>query len=181
MPIALVRDHPLVAGVGMLHPQGNPSLYILYPMGLQLIILWNLIRAVLLIVLGSDLLRHLDADPALLMTQSIETFRLDPHNRYVHGMLEQLNWVDRRRLEALSVGTFFYAALLLLEGGGLWFKQRWAAYLSVVATSVFIPLELFELTRGVTIPRVMVMLSNLAIVAYLLLRVVYGDKKGGIA
>ena len=46
-------------------------------------------------------------------------------------------------------------------------ERRWAEYLTVIATSSFIPLELYELTRGVNPPRLVILAINLAIVWYL--------------
>jgi uncharacterized membrane protein (DUF2068 family) len=38
----------------------------------------------------------------------------------------------------------------LVEGTGLWLDQLWAEYLTVVATSLLVPLELYELVRHPT-------------------------------
>jgi len=61
-----------------------------------------------------------------------------------------------------------YAGLLLAEGLGLWFERSWAAYLTVISTSLFLPFELYELMERVTVLRIGVLLLNLAIVVYLI-------------
>ena len=62
-----------------------------------------------------------------------------------------------------------YAGLELIEGAGLWLLKRWGEYFAVVATSIFLPLEIYDLANGVTFTRVATLLINLAAVAYLLL------------
>jgi len=68
----------------------------------------------------------------------------------------------------VSAGSFFYSGLLLTEGFGLWFERRWAEYLTIIATSSFIPLEVYELTRRVNDIKLWVLVINLAIVWYLI-------------
>ena len=43
-----------------------------------------------------------------------------------------------------------YAALEGIEAVGLWLGKRWAEYLTFIATIVFIPYEIDELTKGVS-------------------------------
>ena len=50
---------------------------------------------------------------------------------------------------------------------GLWYQRRWAEYLTFIATALFLPLEFFELTRRVSALRLVALVINLAIVAYL--------------
>jgi uncharacterized membrane protein (DUF2068 family) len=65
---------------------------------------------------------------------------------------------------------FVYAALLLTEGVGLLFRARWAEYFTVVITASFVPLELYEIARHLTLARVTVLAVNVAIVWYLIVR-----------
>jgi len=60
-----------------------------------------------------------------------------------------------------------YAALELAEGIGLWLLKRWGEYFPVIATSVFLPLEIHDLTKGITTTRVVTFAINVAAVIYL--------------
>ena len=107
------------------------------------------------------------------------------HAHHAHGVLH-----DIERLVTLDVGTLRLiglaaAAYALLEGTealGLWFQHRWAEYLTLVATSLFLPLELYELSKTVTVLKVLALVVNLAIVFYLLLaKRLFGLRGGGAA
>ena len=98
-----------------------------------------------------------------------DLFRVDPGNLYVHRLLARFSILDDRTLKKLSVGTFFSAALLLTEGTGLLLGKRWAQYFTIFATSSFIPLEVYELSKRVSFAKVIVLLPNTAVVAYLLI------------
>ncbi|BBY27682.1 DUF2127 domain-containing protein [Mycolicibacterium sediminis] len=71
-------------------------------------------------------------------------------------------------LALIVVGLAAYALLELVEAVGLWLEQRWGEYLAVVATSVFLPLEIYDLTNGVTVTRVLAFTINVAAIVYLL-------------
>ena len=100
----------------------------------------------------------------------IDVLRVDPDNRYVHQLLEKIFNITPKQLKALSIGTFLYAALFAVEGIGLWMRKRWAETVTVITTSLFIPLEVYEIFHHFTITRVVVTVVNLLIVWYLVLR-----------
>jgi uncharacterized membrane protein (DUF2068 family) len=67
-------------------------------------------------------------------------------------------------------GLVLYGALQLLEGTGLWLLKRWGEYFAAIATSVFIPLEVYEIVERVTWLRVAALIINVAAVIYLVYR-----------
>jgi uncharacterized membrane protein (DUF2068 family) len=60
-----------------------------------------------------------------------------------------------------------YGALQVVEGVGLWGGWRWAEYLAAVATSAFIPLEVYELIHKPTPFKAAALALNLFVVVYL--------------
>jgi uncharacterized membrane protein (DUF2068 family) len=75
-----------------------------------------------------------------------------------------------------------YGVLQLVEGLGLWLLKRWGEYFAVVATSLFLPLEIYELTEKVTPVRLIAFAVNVAAVLYLLLsKRLFGIRGGGQA
>ena len=127
-----------------------------------------MIKAALLIALGIGAIKLLHRDLAETLNDCIDLLRVDPDNRIIHWILNKLLAISPNQLKAASVGTFIYAAVLLTEGIGLLLRKRWAEYLTIVATSGLIPVELYEIARHVTVSRIGVLAVNLAIVAYLI-------------
>jgi len=138
---------------------------------LVLIGIFKLLKAFLLIVVGIGAIKFLHKDVATTVTHWIQVLRVDPENRYLHGILEKIFRVTPRQLKELSVGTFFYAALFATEGVGLLLRKRWAEYFTIVTTGLFIPLEIYELARHFTVTRLVVGIVNVLIVWYLVARV----------
>jgi len=102
-----------------------------------------------------------------------------------HGLTHELE-----RLATLNVTTFRLigaaaAAYALLEGAealGLWLQRRWAEYLTFLATTLFVPYELYELAEKITAVRVGAFAINLAILLYLLIaKRLFGLRGGSVA
>ena len=82
--------------------------------------------------------------------------------------LDKLFTLKSSTLNLVGAGVAAYATLEGIEAIGLWFQRRWAEYLTFVATTAFLPLEVYELAHKLTPFKVFALLVNLAIVIYLL-------------
>jgi uncharacterized membrane protein (DUF2068 family) len=137
------------------------------PRGLRLIAAFKLFKGLALFAVGIGAVKLLHKDMAFELVRWADIFRVDPNNFYIHRLLEKFSILNDRQLKQLSVGTFFYSALLLTEGTGLLLGKRWAEYFTVIVTSSFIPLEIYELTKRVSAAKLVVLLLNLVVVTYL--------------
>ena len=72
-------------------------------------------------------------------------------------------------LALLTLMLAGYALVEVVEGVGLWLLKRWGEYFAVIATSVFLPLEIHDLAKGITMTRVVTFTINIAAVVYLLI------------
>jgi uncharacterized membrane protein (DUF2068 family) len=68
----------------------------------------------------------------------------------------------------ISIGLAAYALIELVEAVGLWLMRRWGEYFAVIATSVFLPLEVYELTEKLTALRLVAFSVNIIAVIWLL-------------
>jgi uncharacterized membrane protein (DUF2068 family) len=87
------------------------------------------------------------------------------------GLLHELDRLFSLRsgtLHLVGAAVSVYAVLEGVEAVGLWFQKRWAEYLTFVATTAFLPLEVYELTRTVSPLKIIALIVNLAVVVYLL-------------
>jgi len=138
---------------------------------LRLIAAFKLFKGLVLFAVGIGAVKLLHKDLAFEVERWADIFRVDPHSHYFHLLLQKFSNLDDRKLRELSVGTFFYSAILLTEGTGLFLGKRWAEYFTIIATSSFIPLEVYELTKHVSWPRLIVLLLNVVVVVYLVIGV----------
>jgi uncharacterized membrane protein (DUF2068 family) len=130
-----------------------------------------LLKACLLIAVGIGAIRLLHRDVAGTVMHWTQVLRVDPDNRFLHGMLTKVFRVTPKQLKELSVGTFIYAGLFATEGTGLLLRKRWAEYFTIVTTGGLIPLEIYELTKHFTVTKLVVTFINVLIVWFLVARV----------
>ena len=136
--------------------------------GLRIIGAFKLLKACSLIALGVGALKLLHRDVAAVAEHWINMFQVDPRNHFINLLLTRLSNLDDRRLKALSVGTFIYAGIFLVEGVGLSLQKRWAEYFTIITTSSLLPIEIYELAKRVSIGRSLALVVNLVVVAYLI-------------
>lgn len=145
--------------------------------GLGVIAAFKLLKGLALFALGIGALHLLHKDVAAVVEHWINMFQVDPHNHYIHLILAKLSILDDKRLKELSVGTFVYSAIFLTEGVGLALAKRWAEYLTIISTASLLPLEIYELTRHASVGRLLALVINLAVVAYLIFELRRFSKK----
>lgn len=84
------------------------------------------------------------------------------------GLINRSFTLSPRALLIVAILIAAYAIIELIEAVGLWLGKRWGEYFAMIATSVFIPYEVYELVDKVTWLRLVAFLINLALVAYLI-------------
>ncbi len=83
------------------------------------------------------------------------------------GLIQHSFTLSSRWLTFLAIGLAVYALIELVESAGLWLGQRWGEYFALVATSIFLPYEVYDLTVKITWLRVAAFVINLLLVIYL--------------
>lgn len=145
--------------------------------GIFLIAIFKLVKAALLLAVAIGALSLLHKNVADAMMNLLDTLHVDHNNNFFHRLVMKLDIVDDHKLRAISAGSFFYAALLTTEGVGLLLKKVWAEYLTIIATALFIPLELYEIVKHhLSLAKIVVLILNIAMVVYLIYRVKYDPK-----
>ncbi len=157
---------------------------------LRLFAVERFVRAAVLGLLGYLVIRFESSQVSL--QQEFE--RLIPAARPLAGMfdlnLDTSPTVGRIRsilhsspttLHWLAAALFVYAVVQVAEGVGLWSLKRWGEYLAVVATSAFLPVEVYELTEKVTWLRIGALVINLLLVGYLVVSKRLFGLRGGAA
>ncbi|WP_197718395.1 DUF2127 domain-containing protein [Gordonia insulae] len=101
---------------------------------------------------------------------------------------KMVQWIERSftlsttTIVWIGIAVIVYAASQFVEAGGLWFMKRWGEYFAVVVTSVFLPVEIYELTERVTVVRLLLLTVNVAAVVWLVWsKRLFGVRGGGAA
>ncbi|HEY2577403.1 MAG TPA: DUF2127 domain-containing protein [Streptosporangiaceae bacterium] len=83
------------------------------------------------------------------------------------GLVQDALKLNSHTLRYLALGLAAYAVIEIIEGAGLWLVKRWGEYFAMIATSAFLPYEIYDLVGKVSVLRMATFLVNLALVVYL--------------
>jgi uncharacterized membrane protein (DUF2068 family) len=136
--------------------------------GLRLIIAYKLVKGGLVLLLAAATL------VVLLAGQAAKVHELAQGLRH-HVVGAWSIWLSELMAEATTTGHLrlvlaaltMDGSLTLVEGYGLHRRWVWAGWLVVIATSLLLPFEVAALVREVHLGRVLVLIINVAVVAYL--------------
>lgn len=138
--------------------------------GLRGIIAIKAFYGILFFVIGLGVFALINKDVSDLAEQAADSLGVDPENRYLLLLLEWLTGVSPKQIATVGVGTILYSSLLLTMAWGLHLRQVWAEWLTIVATGLFIPIEIYEVVRSLRLTYFLVLVINVSIVWYLLRR-----------
>lgn len=135
---------------------------------LRWIAVFKLIKAVLLVAVAVGAFNLIGSDVEAEIRRWSHALHL--HGRYVDEAIARVGGLDEHDLAKLGVGTLVYAAVFAAEGVGLWMRRLWAEYVTVLVSTSFIPFEVYETVKRFTPTRVAMIVLNVAVVVYLILR-----------
>ncbi len=150
------------------HDQVSPAQESERDSGLLLIGIFKLLKALFFCLVGFGAIHMIQKNLGDELIRLVVALRRDPEGRLVQLMLEKVDLVDAHRLRQIGVGSFAYSGLALTEGIGLMLQKVWAEYLTLILTISFLPWELFELATKPSWLRFGVLLTNLAVLGYLI-------------
>ena len=144
--------------------------------GLRVVSVFEATKGLLVLLTGFGLLAYIHQDLHFAAEQLVRHFHLNPASRYPRIFLDLADHVTDAQLWALALSALLYAAVRFIEAYGLWHERHWAEWFGLLMGGIYIPIELFEITRGVTWPKVTLLTVNAGIVGYLSL-ILYQRRK----
>jgi len=135
--------------------------------GLVAIGAFKLLESIFFFLVGIGVLHLIGKDLEDEALKLAGRLRVDPDGRLVSWVLDHIDSITAHRLKQIGIATFFYAGLRILEGVGLVMEKLWAEYLTVGATTIFLPWEVYEIIHKPDWMRIGLLVTNLAVLAYL--------------
>ena len=122
----------------------------------------------LVLLAGCGLLALVHHDVQAMAEALAGRFHFNPASRYPRIFVHAATALTDTRLWLLAVGAAGYAAVRFVEAYGLWRQRRWAEWFAVVSGGIYVPIEVYALAHGVTWPKLAALLTNAAMVAYMI-------------
>ena len=133
---------------------------------LRLIGAFKLVKALALVAFAVSLM-----DPAWRheLRVLVRAVGVDPDHRLA-DVIAKLRDMGEAHRRDIGLAVLAYAALFTVEGVGLIMRKLWAEYVTIVITTSFIPLEIYEMIEKGSVLKGFVIAINVAAVVYLLWR-----------
>ena len=138
---------------------------------IRLIAVFKLLKAAALIAAGVGILRLIHGDIASKLDHWVVRLGFDPGSRFINLAIQKATHLSPHRIKEMGLVSIVYAGLFLTEGIGLWLLKRWAEWFTVVITGSLVPVEVYEIFRQPSLVKILVLVVNLAVLAYLLFRI----------
>lgn len=145
--------------------------------GLRTVALFEGAKGLLVLLTGFGLLAMIHRDVHQVAAQLIQHLHLNPAHHYPRIFLDLSDSVTDARLWFLAISAMTYAVIRFVEAGGLWLNRRWAEWFGALTGSIYIPLEIYEVLKGVTVLKITLLVVNIWIVVYLFSNLILGNKK----
>jgi len=137
--------------------------------GLRAVAIYDAAKGALVLLAGFGVLSLMHHGAQNAAEQLVAHLHLDPAKGYPRIFIDAAASATDAHLWLLAALALAYVGVRWIEAYGLWLGKRWAEYFTIIVTSSFIPLELYEIFRHTTVMKVVLLLINVAVVWYLAL------------
>lgn len=125
-------------------------------------------KGVLVLLAGFGLLSFIHRDLHEAAMRLVKHIHLNPASHYPQIFLDLTERIHDTQLWGMAMAAAMYSAVRMVEAVGLWLRKAWAEWFAVLTGGIYIPIEILEVSRSLTWPRVTVLVVNLGVVSYLL-------------
>ncbi len=127
----------------------------------------ELVKGIFVLLLGIVAILLIHKDTWLIAESLLARFHISTDRRSAQLFLAYADDLTDARLWMAAQLAFVYSALRFAEGYGLWNQRTWAEWLAFGSGALLLPVEIRALTHGITALRVLFLVVNLAIIAYM--------------
>lgn len=134
---------------------------------LHTIALYEAVKGFAALAAALGLLSMLHRDMHELAVSLLWRFHVDPALPLPTVFLEYADKLAALKLTTLLPVALAYIVIRLSEAWGLWKEKAWAEWLGALSGAIYIPFEVAHLMHRTTLVNAIVLLANIAMVAFL--------------
>jgi uncharacterized membrane protein (DUF2068 family) len=136
------------------------------PIGLKIIVAYKAVLFLLLTLTASILLLASNNHSRLIAFS--ESYLLESKLSLIETFVEKILTQRSKTIQYSGIVAGVYALVTAVETIGLWYQKVWAEILVLILVGSSIPLEIYELFKGISLLKSVVFVINVAIFSYLL-------------
>ena len=136
--------------------------------GIRIVAILEAAKGAVVVVAGFGLMSLIHRDVQAVAEDIVRHLHINPARRFPHIFLEAAAKTTDAHLWAMALTAMFYAIIRFAEAYGLWWEQVWAEWFGILSGSLYLPVEVYELTVSVSAIKVCILLINLTVVVWLI-------------
>ncbi len=136
--------------------------------GLRTVAIFETIKGVLVLIIGLALLTLIHRDAQDVAETIVRYSHLNPDRKFLRRFVEFAGTVSDSRLWFMAAIALLYSSIRFIEAYGLWRARAWAEWFAIISGAVYVPIEIYELAIHPSLFKVIVLVVNVLIVAYLI-------------
>jgi uncharacterized membrane protein (DUF2068 family) len=131
---------------------------------------YKIAKGILALIGGLLLLRLMHRNLPEIAEHWMARLRIEPQSELGKIILMRILAIKKGNMGWAAVGLFAYVPITCIEGIGLILRKVWAEWITLVTTFALIPIEVHEVMRRVTWLRVVILILNIIVAIYLIVR-----------
>jgi uncharacterized membrane protein (DUF2068 family) len=136
--------------------------------GLRAVALFEAAKGIGAILLALGLLSLLHKDVEQVAENLLDHLHIAQEHHLAQAFLRLADRMTDARLWAISGGALAYSAVRLTEAYGLWHRRVWAEWFALLSGTLYLPLEIYQVSQHPSIFHYLVFIGNVIIVLYML-------------
>ena len=137
--------------------------------GLRAVAVFEALKGALALLAAGGLFYFIPHDLRHVAIELVGRLHLNAGKRYPNVFLRILEDTSNAQLWSVAALVVAYAIVRFTEAYGLWRGRAWAEWLAAGSGAIYVPFELYELSRGVSWIKIVALALNVAIVAFMAL------------
>ncbi len=121
-------------------------------------------KGTVVLLAGFGLLGLLHRDLHVLSSKIVMHLHLNPARKYPHIFIDLMSSLNDQRLWFMAGMAVLYSTIRFVEAYGLWKQKTWAEWLALVGGCIYLPAEVYEIAKKVTVIHVSALVVNLVVV-----------------
>jgi len=136
---------------------------------LRAVAVFEALKGTLALLAAGGLFYFIPRDLRHVVVELVGRLHLNAGKSYPNVFKRVLEDTSNAQLWLIAALVVVYAIVRFAEAYGLWLGRKWAEWLAAVSGAIYVPFELYELSRSITLIKGVALVLNVAIVVFMCL------------
>jgi uncharacterized membrane protein (DUF2068 family) len=128
---------------------------------------FELSKGLMVVAAGFGVLLLLHRDTSEIAQNLLRLLHISPDHRLSRLLMRSANRVTDQKLWTFAGVALVYSILRFVEAYGLWKARAWAEWIALISGAIYLPFEVVELIRRLSLFHLSLLIVNLAVVLYM--------------